>query len=287
MDAAAGLGDLGGFHGGHFEAAGAELVDQDRGGCGGNHLVIAKRHHVATKRHRIGEGDVDDLMPLGAQPLDNRGFGAGQADGGELFSHGHDHQVDMHVIFVDIGDPRFPTFGVKPTGHLFRTGLIGARLTAADQHAAFFDHVEIAALERASGHHVIDRDAELFIGADRGIVLPPTPPLRHGGDEGPVRRHAGTVAGIDLHGQFWLGLEHMDVDVEVFVGIHQFGMLRLRQLDVARRLAQDVYAKGSTLRDGKDARETPEGRRSADRFRCETPIATAVLSRLSDYGVAG
>jgi len=119
-----------------------------------------------------------------------------------------------------------------------RAFLLGARTAAADQDAAFLDHGKIAAFKGARGDHVIDRDAQLFIGADRGIVFAAPPPVGHGSDDRAKRRHDRTVTRINLHRQFGRGRMHMHLDPEMLIGRHQFGMLGLAELNVAGALTQ-------------------------------------------------
>lgn len=144
----------------------------------------------------------------------------------------------MHVILVDEGKTCLPAFPPEPFLHLPRALFLRAGTAAADEDAALLDHVEITALEGAGGHHVIDRNAKLFIGADRGIVFAAPPPVGHGGDDGAIGRHDAGIAGIDLHRQFRFGLMPVDLHTEMLIGGDQFLVLGLCGLNVARRLAQ-------------------------------------------------
>ena len=125
--------------------------------------------------------------------------------------------------------------------------LLRAGAAAADQHHAVLDDVEVAALEGACRDHVVDRNAELLIGADGRIVLAAPPPVGHGGDDGAIGRHDAGIAGIDLHRQFRRRLVPVDVDAEMLVGGDQVLVLRLGDLDVAGRLAQ-MFARQRTGR---------------------------------------
>ena len=177
-------------------------------------------------------------MPLGLQPVDNAGLGAGEADGGQFRGDGHDHQIDVDVIFVDEGNTRLPAFLLEPALDLAGALFLSARAPAADQHATLLDDVEIAALEGASCHHVVDRNAEALICADRRVIFAPAPPIGHGGNDGAIGRHDAGIARIDLHRQLRLGLMPMHPHAEMLVCCHQLLVLGLGRLDVARTLAQ-------------------------------------------------
>ena len=238
MNAAARLGNLAGIDCRDFEAARFQLLDQRPRRRGGNDLGVAERHEVAAEGHRVLERHVDDIMPFVLQPSDDSGIGAFEADGGELLGDRHDHQVDMDVIFVDEGEAGFPAFPVEPFLDLAGGFLVGAGAAAADQHHAVLDDIEIAAFEGAGGDHVVDRDAERLIGADRGIVLAAPPPLSHGCDDGAIGRHDRGITGIDLHRQFRRRLVPVDLHAKMLVGGSQFLMLGLGGLDVAGIVAQ-------------------------------------------------
>src|SRR5205823_6883956 len=98
----------------------------------------------------------------------------------QLGGDGYDHQIDVDVILVDEGKTRLPAFLLEPALDLAGALFLGARAPAADQHAALLDDVEIAALEGAGGHHVVDRNAEALICTDRRVVFAPPPPIGHG-----------------------------------------------------------------------------------------------------------
>ncbi len=141
----------------------------------------------------------------------------------------------MDVIFVEEGEAGLPALLSEPVFDLPGALLLSARAAAADQHAAFFDHIEIAAFEGAGRHHVVDRDAEPLVGADRPIILAAPP---HRGDDRAIGRHHAGIARIDLHRQFRRGLVPMDGHAETPIGVDEVLMLRLGDLDVARRRAQ-------------------------------------------------
>src|SRR5689334_6312434 len=104
----------------------------------------------------------------------------------------------MYIVLVEEGEPRLPALLLEPAFDLSRGFYLGARTAAADQHAALLDDVEVAALESAGGDHVVDRNTEVLVGADGGVILAPPPPIGHGGYDGAVRRHDAGIARIDL-----------------------------------------------------------------------------------------
>jgi surface antigen len=114
---------------------------------------------------------------------------------GQLRRDRHDHQVDVHVIFVEEGESGLPALGLEPALDLPGALLLGAGAAAADQHAAVLDDVEIAALESARGDHVVDWNAELLVSANGSVVLAATPPVRHCRDDRAVGRHDAGIAG--------------------------------------------------------------------------------------------
>ena len=195
-------------------------------------------HEVAAQIDGVFERHIDDLVSFGLEPGHDAGLGACEAYRRQLLGHRHDHEVDVHVVFVEKREPRFPAFVLEPSLDLPRTFFLGAAAAAPDEYAAFLDHVEIAAFERAGGHHVVDRNAEPLIGADGGIVLAPTPPVGHRGDDRPIRRHHARVARIDLHRELRFGLMPVDAHAKVRIRALQFPVLRLRDADVGGVLAQ-------------------------------------------------
>src|ERR1700683_1492934 len=145
MNAAAGLGDFTRVDLGDLESVSTQLLNECPTGLRRDDAIAAERHEIATQIDRILERHIDDLMALGLQPLDDGGLGTGEAHGGEPPGYGHDHQIDVDVVFIEERKTGFPAFLLEPTLDLARAFFLRAAGAAADQHAAFFNDIEVAA----------------------------------------------------------------------------------------------------------------------------------------------
>src|ERR1017187_747600 len=238
MNAAAGLGYLAHVDFRHLESTRAQRSDQDPARFRSDDPDAPQGHEVASQIHRIRKWHIDDLVPLRPQPIDQRMLGAIQANRGELLGHRHHHEIDVHVILVEEREPRLPTLPLEPTLDLARGLFWGPAAAAADQDAIVFDDVEVAALEGTGRHHVVDRNTQVLVVADGGVVLAPPPPIGHRRDDGAERGHDARVAGIHLHRQFGLETRRVDAHAEVLVGRGQLPVLRLRHANIRRAFAQ-------------------------------------------------
>ncbi|MCY1242859.1 hypothetical protein D9M72_558510 [compost metagenome] len=111
------------------------------------------------------------------------------------------HAVELH----------FPTFGLQPALHLLHRRLLGALAGIAAENHARLQHHEVAAFERTSGDHVVDRDAVVLVKLDHRRVLATAPPLGHLGDDRTEGRHHTGVSGEHLILQVRVRRQHVHV----------------------------------------------------------------------------
>src|SRR6218665_466920 len=157
-----------------LQAKGSQTLLQKVTAVGQQHTVVANRDDLAAEHHRALERRRDDLDALALQPVDAAWIDRFETNRSEFGRRHHDHQIDVNVIRVDAAQAHFPALLLEPSFELQRALLLRAALDAlpADQHAVWFDDVEVAAFERAGGDVVVDRDTEPLIRLNRAEVLP-------------------------------------------------------------------------------------------------------------------
>ena len=155
----------------------------------------------------------------------------------------------MDVELVDRRVLDLEALALHPAADLLGGDLLAAAAGVADQRRVGLDHVEVAALEVAGGDQVVDRDVVLEVEAKGGRVLAAPPRAGHLADHRAERRHEARVARVDAVGQLVAGLEHVDGDAGVTVGVEELAVLAQRQVAVEHvALAQRVAHERRVLR---------------------------------------